>query len=102
MNGDVIADVTKGVPAAFVTAVRAYIDRRQAPTMFIRALLGNALDDAMAYAPRETTFIELRASVRMVFNLCPGRARGSYAAVDAWLSGSTTAPEWPEVANGQA
>lgn len=95
MSGD---DIRAGVPPKIIAGVEAYVSHRAPPGMFLRALLGNQLDDCCAYLPPGMTLAEVRASVRLIFNLTPGRARGSYQAVDSWLSGSTPAPEAPEVA----
>lgn len=89
-------DITVGVPPKILVAVEAYATSRQAPTMFLRALIGNQLDDCCAYLPPGMTLAELRASVRFIFNRVEGRARGSYGNIDAWISFKTPSREVEE------
>lgn len=86
------AEVTKGVPPQIAALIEGYAHHRRTPTMFVRALLANDLEDAMAYLPVGMTLEELRASVRLIFNLVPRRARDGAAQIDAWLNGSTRSP----------
>lgn len=87
------ADLTKGVPPALAGLIEGYAQRRQPPTLFLRALLANDLEHAMGYAPPGMTMDELRATVRLIFNTVPRRARDGAAQVDAWLNGSTPAAD---------
>ena len=86
-----------GMPHSVVTALERYVNQRVRPhSEFVQALITNDLQRMAAYAPKEFTMSEVRDSVRLVFNFVPGRARGSSEAMDAWVSGATTAPDWPK------
>lgn len=86
------ADLTKGVPPQLVALIEGYATRRQPPTMFVKALLANDLEHAMGYLPPGMTLDELRATVRLIYNIVPRRARDGAAQIDAWLNGKTRSP----------
>lgn len=75
-----------GVPAGVERAIRDYADKRTPPGEFLRYVIANDLFAATGFAAADNG-AALQAIARMVFNVVPGRARGSYTAVDAWING---------------
>lgn len=71
-------------------SISAYVVQRRRTGDFLRAVLANDLMEAAGRADH-INGPHLQNVARFVFNAVPGRARGSFQAVDAWLSGETAA-----------
>lgn len=72
------------VPPTTAASILAYANSHVAPGLFVRAVLADRLFDAAGYAD-VVNGAALQSVARMVFNVVPGRARGSYGAVDSWI-----------------
>lgn len=79
---------SEGVPTAIVFAIDNYVENRYPLGYFLRAVVANDLLGASGSADDENG-AALQRIARYVFNNVPGRARGSYAAVDQWLAGTS-------------
>jgi len=82
-----LQELAVGLPPQLVAAVNGYVEQHASPgSGFLRAVLANDLYEAAGRAMPEHAVL-IQPIVRYVFNAVPGNARGSYAAVDAWLAG---------------
>ena len=79
-----------GLPEPLRAGVRRWIEDRQVPGGFLRAVIRNRLSEAVACADDDNLPL-LPVIVRWFYNEAPGESWGSVAAFEAWRDGGDVA-----------